>query len=663
MTQAEAGTSLAAQDTAAADADVSMQDAAAAAAGGEPQEEALILSQAGGTGGVRPIPRSLYCTEFLTYLTAYARHKQNPLFAAPEAQRALLVDAGRRATRAAGNNSRAGSEERTDLPALPGGTEEEEEDRREAAERNSRKVAEWEVLGEFRPQVPGPSPSTLNHLNLPAPGNLSTQAAALLAQALALHPVHDHESEGLHGGWWSHCRPFPFLLRLVHTVQMSMPKWEGSLAKSLASTSGMSSLEAKPQGCALLLRYFLAVLEQDLALDFRQRGTWPTTAGQGRWSLSSPPRAQITLSKWKDLGCGKTELVRLLVDTILAASCHAQPTPADAGSSGGSGSSGSSAAPTAPAAAAAARGDVSTPELGGLAGKLLTMMFQLYTAAEMCGCYLLPKGAGVQSSQHDRNMMDETLLALMSTGNNLLSAALQQPPAFRRLMAALPPPAVVRLLCYMTAHKAYNRAGGEQQDPMAKSYSKKGNSLALGGPLLRLYEHYHLTHGKYDVEPTVDAMHVLEYVAKDPRSRHKWAAKCIMETDIGFQSFLDALATAAAQAEALETAAASAASAAANSSSSSSRAKRAKHSEPSGPAATMQQVLLSAAHTADTTLQLLRPLAGLASSGEVPRCSLDQVSELYTALSVGVAVPSQDALAHVKATISRRVAQRLLSAA
>lgn len=109
-------------------------------------------------------------------------------------------------------------------------------------------------------------------------------------------------------------------------------------------------------------------------------------------------------------------------------------------------------------------------------------------------------------SQHDRNMLDETMLALMSTGNNLLSAALQQPPAFRSLMAALPPSAVVRLLCYMTAHKAYNRAGGEQQDPMSKAYSKKGNSLALEGPLLRLYEHYHLTNGKYDVEPTVSEL-------------------------------------------------------------------------------------------------------------------------------------------------------------
>lgn len=60
----------------------------------------------------------------------------------------MPVDAGRR-TRA-GNHSRAGSEERTDLPALPGGTEEEEEDRREAADRSARKVAEWEVLGEFQ---------------------------------------------------------------------------------------------------------------------------------------------------------------------------------------------------------------------------------------------------------------------------------------------------------------------------------------------------------------------------------------------------------------------------------------------------------------------------------------------------------------------------------
>lgn len=107
----------------------------------------------------------------------------------------------------------------------------------------------------------------------------------------------------------------------------------------------------------------------------------------------------------------------------------------------------------------------------------------------------------IPRSVHDRNMMDETLLGLMTTGNNMLSSALQQPSTFRAFMEVLPPAAVVRFLCYLTAHKAFNRAGGGAINPM----SSRVEPLKLTGPLLTLYDFYHTSYGKNDIEPSVSA--------------------------------------------------------------------------------------------------------------------------------------------------------------
>lgn len=79
------------------------------------------------------------------------RHKLNPLFISSDAQRAPMVDLSGRKTRA--NMSRSNSIERTTnlLGSAGAASEEDEEDRREAVEKNAKKVAEWEAQGGWRP--------------------------------------------------------------------------------------------------------------------------------------------------------------------------------------------------------------------------------------------------------------------------------------------------------------------------------------------------------------------------------------------------------------------------------------------------------------------------------------------------------------------------------
>lgn len=147
----------------------------------------------------------------------------------------------------------------------------------------------------------------------------------------------------------------------------------------------------------------------------------------------------------------------------------------------------------------------------------------------------------------------------------------------------------------------------------------------------------------------------------------RWGAKSILEKEPGFQAFLDALATATAQAAALEPAhSTTVTSPGAAANGQNSRSKRAKlnvSGQGVSQAAATQQVMLSAAHTADLSMLLMTPPVRLACSGKLVRCGLERVRELHAQLSVAAGGRDDGSAEDISAAVSRRVAQRLLVAA
>lgn len=147
----------------------------------------------------------------------------------------------------------------------------------------------------------------------------------------------------------------------------------------------------------------------------------------------------------------------------------------------------------------------------------------------------------------------------------------------------------------------------------------------------------------------------------------RWGGKSILEKDTGFQAVLDALATATFQASALESLPTGVTSpTAAGGGSKSKRAKLNSNGQGATQAAVTQQLMLSVAHTADPSMQLVAPAVRLASSGKLVKSSLEQVRELHLQLSVAVSSRADEDCGmaeDISAAVSKRIALRLLSAA